>query len=56
MKGSRPLNNTEIRAVRGAFTGKFETRNRGPFYARCIHRRTDFGTAIVENRRRMAEQ
>ena len=31
MKGSRPLNNTEIRAVRGAFAGKFETRNRGLF-------------------------
>ena len=31
MKGARPLNNTEIRAVRGAFAGKFEDRNRGLF-------------------------
>lgn len=31
MKGARPLNNIEIRAVRDAFTGKFEARDRGLF-------------------------
>ena len=31
MKGTRPLNNTEIRRVSAAFTGTFETRNRGLF-------------------------
>ena len=31
MKGTRPLNNTEIRRVSAAFTGIFETRNRGLF-------------------------
>ena len=31
MKGTRPLNNTEIRRVSAAFTGTFEIRNRGLF-------------------------
>ena len=31
MKGTSPLNNTEIRRVSAAFTGTFETRNRGLF-------------------------
>ena len=31
MKGARPLYNDEIRAVRSAFTGKYEARNRGLF-------------------------
>ena len=31
MKGTRPLNNDEIRRVSAAFTGTFETRNRGLF-------------------------
>ena len=31
MKGTRPLNNDEIRRVSAAFTGTFATRNRGLF-------------------------
>ncbi len=31
MKGTRPLDNTEIRRVSACFTGAFETRNRGLF-------------------------
>ena len=31
MKGTRPLNNDEIRRVSAAFTGTFEVRNRGLF-------------------------
>ena len=31
MKGTSPLNNTEIRRVSAAFTGTFETRYRGLF-------------------------
>ena len=31
MKGTRPLNNGEIRRVSAAFTGTFEVRNRGVF-------------------------
>ena len=31
MKGTRPLNNTEIRRVSAAFTGTFENRNRALF-------------------------
>ena len=31
MKGTRPLDNTEIRRVSTCFTGTFETRNRGLF-------------------------
>ena len=31
MKGTRPLDNTEIRRVSACFTGTFETRNRGLF-------------------------
>lgn len=31
MKGTRPLNNNEIRRVSAAFTGTFEIRNRGLF-------------------------
>ena len=31
MKGTRPLNNSEIRRVSAAFTGIFATRNRGLF-------------------------
>ena len=31
MKGTRPLNNGEIRRVSTAFTGTFEVRNRGLF-------------------------
>ena len=29
MKGTKPLNNTDIRRVSGAFTGTFDIRNRG---------------------------
>ena len=31
MKGTRPLDNDEIRRVSAAFTGTFATRNRGLF-------------------------
>ena len=31
MKGTRPLNNDEIRSVSTCFTGTFATRNRGLF-------------------------
>ena len=31
MKGTRPLDNTEIRLVSACFTGMFEVRNRGLF-------------------------
>ena len=31
MKGTRPLNNSEISRVSAAFTGTFEVRNRGLF-------------------------
>ena len=31
MKGTRPLDNTEIRRVCACFTGTFEARNRGLF-------------------------
>ena len=31
MKGTRPLDNDEIRQVSACFTGTFETRNRGLF-------------------------
>ena len=31
MKGTRPLDNDEIRRVSACFTGSFETRNRGLF-------------------------
>ena len=31
MKGTRPLDNTEIRSVSACFTGTFEVRNRGLF-------------------------
>ena len=31
MKGTRPLDNTEIQQVSGCFTGTFEARNRGLF-------------------------
>ena len=31
MKGTRPLDNDEIRSVSAAFTGTFEIRNRGLF-------------------------
>ena len=31
MKGTRPLDNTEIRLVSACFTGTFEERNRGLF-------------------------
>ena len=31
MKGTRPLDNDEIRGVSTCFTGTFETRNRGLF-------------------------
>ena len=31
MKGTRPLDNDEIRRVSAAFTGTFEVRNRGLF-------------------------
>ena len=31
MKGTRPLDNHEIRRVSACFTGSFETRNRGLF-------------------------
>ena len=31
MKGTRPLNNDEIRRVAAAFTGMYEVRNRGLF-------------------------
>ena len=31
MKGTRPLNNTEIRLVSACFDGTFEARNRGLF-------------------------
>ena len=31
MKGTRPLDNNEIRLVSACFTGKFEVRNRGLF-------------------------
>ena len=31
MKGTRPLDNNEIRRVSAAFTGTFEARNRGLF-------------------------
>ena len=31
MKGTRPLNNSEISRVSAAFTGIFATRNRGLF-------------------------
>ena len=31
MKGTRPLDNTEIRQVSACFTGTFEIRNRGLF-------------------------
>ena len=31
MKGTRPLDNSEIRLVSACFTGTFETRNRGLF-------------------------
>ena len=31
MKGTRPLDNTEIRLVSACFTGIFATRNRGLF-------------------------
>ena len=31
MKGTRPLDNAEIRRVSAAFTGTFATRNRGLF-------------------------
>ena len=31
MKGTRPLNNDEIRRVSAAFTGMYEVRNRGLF-------------------------
>ena len=31
MKGTRPLDNDEIRRVSGCFTGTFEARNRGLF-------------------------
>ena len=31
MKGTRPLDNDEIRRVSGCFTGTFATRNRGLF-------------------------
>ena len=31
MKGTRPLNNDEIRRVSAAFTGTYEARNRGLF-------------------------
>ena len=31
MRGTRPLNNGEIRRVSAAFTGTFETRNRALF-------------------------
>ena len=35
MKGTRPLDNDEIRRVLTYFTGTFEARNRGAFHARC---------------------
>ena len=31
MKGTRPLDNDEIRSVSAAFTGMYEVRNRGLF-------------------------
>ena len=31
MKGTRPLDNSEIRRVSAAFTGMYEVRNRGLF-------------------------
>ena len=31
MKGTRPLDNDEIRRISGCFTGTFEVRNRGLF-------------------------
>ena len=41
MKGTRPLDNDEIRRVSSAFTGTYEVRNRGLFMlgvstGRCI--------------------
>ena len=39
MKGTRPLNNDEIRRVSACFDGIFETRNRGLFMlgvSRCL--------------------
>ena len=35
MKGTRPLDNQEIRQVSGSFDGTFEIRNRALVYARC---------------------
>ena len=34
MKGTRPLDNQEIRLVSACFEGKFEARQSGAFYAR----------------------
>ena len=45
MKGTRPLDNDEIRRVSAAFTGTFATRNRGLIHARREYWRTHQRTA-----------
>ena len=37
MKGTRPLDNDEIKQVAAAFTGTFAVRNRGFIHARCFY-------------------
>ena len=36
MKGTRPLDNDEIRRGSTCFTGTFATRNSGLFHVRCV--------------------
>ena len=50
MKGTRPLDNSEIRIVSACFTGIFEARNRGLVHAGCEHRGQDLRTAQPNGR------
>ena len=56
MKGTRPLDNSEIRIVSACFTGIFEARNRGLFMLGVSYRGQDLRTAQPNGRGCLAER
>ena len=55
MKGTRPLDNTEIRLVSACFDGTYGDAQSRAFYARCEHRGQDLRTAQPNGRGCLAE-
>ena len=55
MKGTRPLDNNEIRLVSACFTGTYEVRNRGLIPVRREYWRTHQRVAQPNDRGRVSE-